>query len=285
MKTGNHPLRFGIVLGQRAPWSELVARAREVEARGFDDFNVVDHFYGLRDVMEPTHEAYTALAALAPHTERVRLGVMVCGNTYRNPAFLLKQAITVDHVSNGRVDFGVGAGWLEREHEAYGWDFPSARERVDRFAEALEIWDLLQSQERTTYDGRYYQILDAPFEPKPLQHPRLPVLIGASAPRMLRLTAKHADIWNARGTPTEAGAGNRDLDRLCAEIGRDPATISRSVSVGLHILASVDAFIDLIAAYRGEGFTDFRIPWPRSDTEYATFVRVSEDVIPALRTG
>lgn len=283
MTTATHPLRFGIVLGQRAPWPELVVRTKEVEARGFDDFNVVDHFYGLRDVMEPTHEAYTALAALAPHTERVRLGVMVCGNTYRNPAFLLKQAVTVDHVSDGRVDFGVGAGWLEREHEAYGWDFPSARERVDRFAEALEIWDLLQSRERTTYDGRYYQILDAPFEPKPVQQPRLPVLIGASAPRMLRLTARHADIWNARGTPAEAGAGNRELDRLCAEIGRDPARISRSVSVGLHVLASVDTFADAIAAYRAEGFTDFRIPWPRSEAEYAAFVRVAEEVIPRLR--
>src|SRR5579884_3929574 len=142
--TASHPLRFGIVLGQRASWPELAARAREVEALGFDSLNVVDHFYGLNDVMDPTHEAYTTLAALATVTARVRLGVMVCGNLYRNPAFLLKQAVTVDHVSGGRVDFGVGAGWLEREHEAYGFDFPSARERVDRFAEALEIWDLLQ---------------------------------------------------------------------------------------------------------------------------------------------
>jgi F420-dependent oxidoreductase-like protein len=280
---GTHQLRFGIVCGQRAPWPELVARAQEVEARGYDDFNVVDHFFGVRDVMEPTHEAYTALAALAPHTERVRLGVMVCGNTYRNPVFLLKQAVTVDHISNGRVDFGVGAGWLEREHEAYSFDFPSARERVERFAEALEIWDLLQSRVRTTYDGRYYQLLDAPFEPKPIQRPRLPVLIGASAPRMLRLTARYADNWNARGTPEEAGAGNRALDRYCAEIGRDPGEIARSISVGLHILASVDAFTSAIAAYRAEGFTDFRIPWPRTDTEYATFVRVAEDVIPRLR--
>src|SRR6266542_2942923 len=92
---GTHSLRFGIVLGQRAPWPDLLARAKEVEARGYDDFNVVDHFFGLRDVMDPTHEAYTILGALAPFTERVRLGVMVCGNTYRNPAFHLKQAVTV----------------------------------------------------------------------------------------------------------------------------------------------------------------------------------------------
>lgn len=278
-----HALRFGIVLGQRATWPVLLDRIKEVEARGFDDFNVVDHFYGLLDVMDPTHEAYTILAALAPFTERVRLGVMVCGNTYRNPAFLLKQAVTVDHISNGRVDFGVGAGWLEREHEAYGFEFPSARERVDRFAEALELWDLLQSAERTTYDGQYYQLLDAPFEPKPIQQPRLPVLIGASAPRMLRLTARHADIWNARGNPAEAGAGNRALDQACQEVGRDPAAISRSISVGLQAWASPDQFTDLITAFRAEGFTDFRIPWPRSASDYDTFVRVSDDVIPRLR--
>jgi alkanesulfonate monooxygenase SsuD/methylene tetrahydromethanopterin reductase-like flavin-dependent oxidoreductase (luciferase family) len=97
-------------------------------------------------------------------------------------------------------------GWTEREHEAYGWEFPSARERVDRFAEALEIWDRLQSEERTTYEGEYYQILDAPFEPKPLQRPRMPLLIGGSGPRMLRLTARYADIWNVVGAP---GRGSR----------------------------------------------------------------------------
>jgi len=283
--TTNHPLRFGIVLGQRAPWPELLARVKDVEARGYDDFNVVDHFYGLIDVMDPTHEAYTILAALAPQTERVRLGVMVCGNTYRNPAFLLKQAITVDHISNGRVDFGVGAGWLEREHEAYGFDYPSARERVDRFAEALQIWDALQANERTTYEGQYYQLIDAPFEPKSTQQPRLPVLIGASAPRMLRLTAKHADIWNARGTPAEAGDGNRALDRACDEVGRDPDAIARSISVGLQVWSSPQTFSELIAAYRAEGFTDFRIPWPRSTADHETYVRVSADVIPRLRAN
>ena len=160
--------RFCIVLGQRASWPEMLARTRETEELGFDGLFLVDHFYGLIDVNDPTHEAYTMLAALAPFTQTLRLGILVCGNTYRNPAFLLKQAITVDHISGGRVDFGVGAGWTEREHEAYGFPFPSARERVDRFAEALEIWDLLQRQERTTYDGTYYQLLDAPFAPKPL---------------------------------------------------------------------------------------------------------------------
>lgn len=278
-----HELRFGLVVGQRASWHEMVRRAEETEAFGFDSFNVVDHFYGLLDVMDPTHEAYTMLAALAPYTSRVRLGVMVCGNTYRNPAFLLKQAVTVDHISGGRVDFGVGAGWLEREHEAYGFPFPSARERVDRFAEALEIWDLLQQEERTTYDGKYYQLLDAPFEPKPLQSPRLPVLIGASGPRMLRLTARHADIWNARGLPDEAAAGNERLDEFCREIGRDPGEIVRSVSPAANFLESTGAFEKWVAAYREAGFTDFQIPWPRNESQYDVLGQVAADVMPGLR--
>ena len=285
MATEHHPLRFSLVLGQRATWPDLMGRAKEAEALGFDGLNVVDHFYGLKDVMDPTHEAWTILAGFATVTERIRLGVMVCGNTYRNPAFLLKQAVTVDHMSGGRVDFGVGAGWLEREHEAYGWELYSPSERVDRFAEALEIWDLLQSEERTHYEGRYYQILDAPFEPKPIQRPRMPVLIGASMPKMLRLTAKHADIWNARGAPEDAGAGNRALDAACDAIGRPRGEIMRGVSPARNFLTSVDAFAENVAAYRAEGITDFQIPWPRVPEELPVLRQVARDVIPGLRNG
>ncbi len=277
--------QFRIVLGQRASWPELLARTRETEALGFDGLFLVDHFYGLFDVMDPTHEAYTMLAALAPFTQSLRLGVMVCGNTYRNPAFLLKQAVTVDHISGGRVDFGVGAGWTEREHEAYGWPFPSAGERVDRFAEALEIWDRLQQEERTTYEGQHYQIVDAPFEPKPLQRPRMPLLIGGSGPRMLRLAARHADIWNAVGTPDEGGALNQRLDAACAEVGRDPTSLVRTVSPRLNLLASVEAFADGVAAYRAAGFRDIYLPWPRTESEVPILRQVAREVLPALRGG
>src|SRR5215204_2126693 len=275
--------QFRIVLGQRASWPELLARTRETEALGFDGLFLVDHFYGLFDVMDPTHEAYTMLAALAPFTQSLRLGVLVCGNTYRNPAFLLKQAVTVDHISGGRVDFGVGAGWTEREHEAYGWPFPSARERVDRFAEALEIWDRLQLEERTTYAGQHYQIVDAPFEPKPLQRPRMPALIGGSGPRMLRLAARHADIWNAVGTPDEGGALNQRLDAACAEEGRDPASLVRTVSPRINLLESEEAFIDGVAAYRAAGFRDIYLPWPRTESELPVLRQVAREVIPAMR--
>ena len=274
--------QFRIVLGQRASWPELLARTRETEALGFDGLFLVDHFYGLVDVIDPTHEGYTMLAALAPFTQRLRLGILVAGNTYRNPAFLLKQAVTVDHVSGGRVDFGVGAGWVEREHEAYGFPFPSVRERVDRFAEALEIWELLQSEARTTYDGTYYQLLDAPFEPKPLQ-PRLPVVIGGSKPRMLRLTARFANIWNAVCAPEEGAALNQQLDEACREVGRDPASLVRSVSPRINLLASADAFADGVAAYRTTGFRDVYLPWPRTPAELPVLRQVAREIMPGLR--
>ena len=282
--TTQHPVRFSIVCGQRAPWPVMAERAKTVEELGFHGFNVVDHFYGLKDVMDPTHEAYTILAGLATLTNRVRLGVMVCGNTYRNPAFLLKQAVTVDHMSNGRVDFGVGAGWLEREHEAYGFPFPSARERVDRFAEALEIWELLQREERTTFLGQYYELIDAPFEPKPVQG-RLPVLIGASAPRMLRLTARYADIWNARGEPEVAAEQNERLTEACQEIGRDPGEIVRSISPSRNFLLSASDFQRHTEAYINAGFTDFQLPWPRVTAEEPVLRQVAAEVIPQYTKG
>lgn len=275
--------RFGIVLGQRMSWPDLLTRTRETEALGFDAFFLVDHFYGLKDLDDPTHEAYTMLAALAPFTQRVRLGVMVCGNTYRNPAFLLKQAITVDHVSGGRVDFGVGAGWVEREHEAFGWEFPSAKERVDCFAEALEIWKQLQTQERTTYEGAHYQLLDAPFQPKSLQPGGLPVLIGGSGPRMLRLTAKYAAIWNIVGTPEEAVTANARMDEACMKEGRDPATLVRTVSPSINLLASVDAFSENVAAYHAAGIRDIYMPWPRVEAELPVLRAVARDLMPRFR--
>lgn len=277
-----HPIRFGIVCGQRAGYAELVDRIVTTEQTGWDSFDVVDHFYGLFDVYEPTHEAYTMLAALAPHTSRVRLGVMVAGNTYRNPAFLLKQAMTVDEISGGRVTFGVGAGWTRREHEAYGWPLPDPKTRVDMFEEALEIWELLQARERTTYLGQHYELIDAPFEPKSSQG-RLPVLIGGTKPRMLRLVARYADIWNSVGDLEEAGTASRNLDKACAEIGRDPETIVRSVSPARVFLESPERFEEHFHAYRALGFTDFRLPWPRNPDQRVVFDRVVVDLLPRLR--
>ena len=277
-----HPIRFGIVSGQRASFAELSDRIVTTEQTGWDSFDVVDHFYGLFDVMEPTHEAYTMLAALAPLTKRVRLGVMVAGNTYRNPVFLLKQALTVDEISGGRVTFGVGAGWTRREHEAYSWELYDPKTRVDRFEEALEIWDLLQSKERITYVGQHYELIDAPFEPKSSQG-KLPVLIGGTKPRMMRLVAQYADIWNSVGDVDEAGTASKNLDKACAEIGRDPESIVRSVSPARVFLESPQKFEEHFHAYRALGFSDFRIPWPRNPGQKDVFDQVVVDLLPKLR--
>jgi alkanesulfonate monooxygenase SsuD/methylene tetrahydromethanopterin reductase-like flavin-dependent oxidoreductase (luciferase family) len=275
--------RIMIVLGQRMSWPEMLARTLETERLGFDGLYLVDHYFGRIDLDEPTHEGWTMLAALAPFTQRMRLGMMVSGNTYRNPAFLLKQAITVDHISGGRVDFGVGAGWQQREHEAYGFPLPPPKERIDRFEEALQIWEQLQANPRTTFEGEHYQLLDAPFQPKSLQSQGLPLLIGSTGPRMMRLVARHAAIWNVIATPEDGAALNARMDKLCEDIDRDPSTLIRGVSPSLNLLESPEAFASGMAAYVEAGFQDICMPWPRVDAEVPVLREVARTILPALR--
>lgn len=271
-------MKFSLVLGQRLPFAEMLARTREAEMLGFDGLFLVDHFFGRVDINEPTHEGYTMLAALAPFTTRLRLGLMVAGNTYRNPFFLLKQALTVDHISGGRVDFGVGAGWVEREHEAYSYEFPAPKERVDRFAEALEIWDSLQTNAYTNYSGSYYTLVDAPCEPKSLQG-KLPVLIGGSKPRMLRLTARYADIWNCTSSPEVGAELNLQLNAACVAEGRDPGSIERSVSPDMNMLESVEAFASGARVYQDAGFSHIYLPWPRVESEAPVMRAAASEIL------
>ena len=280
---GAHRLRVGLVVGQRESWPDLVRRAQLVEDLGLDTIWVVDHFFGGSNELDDTHEAYTVLAGLAMATSRVRLGVMVAGNTYRNPAVLLKQAITVDHISNGRVDFGIGAGWWEREHEAFSYVFPSAGDRVTMFSEALDAIDSFQRNKRTDLDGTFYQYVNTPFEPKPVQQPVMPMLIGASGPRMLGITARHAAIWNTRSPLDEAKAKSDLLDAKCRDIGRDPAEIMRSVWPFQSQLGSVDTLASYITSFRAEGFDDFLFSWPSNDAEMEVLVEAAGSTIPEMR--
>lgn len=278
-----HPLRFGLVAGIHADWDDLVRRAREIESLGFDAAWVTDHFFGGSDEMTITHEAYSVLVGLAMATSRVRLGVMVAGNTYRNPIVLLKQAITVDHISNGRVDFGIGAGWWDREHEAYSYYFPTARERVDMFEESVTAIDMLQRQERTTFEGKHYQYINAPCVPKPVQQPRMPMLIGAGGNRMLGITARQADIWNTRSELEEAKQKSALLDKKCQEIGRDPDEILRSVWPFPSQLGSVETFTSFVESFYEAGFRDFLFGWPANEQEHEVLQTVARDVIPSMR--
>lgn len=278
-------LRFGLVVGLGRPWPELVNRAQEAEELGFDSIWVVDHFFAGQDELNITHEAYGVLAGLAMATSRIRLGVMVAGNTYRNPAVLLKQAVTVDHISEGRVDFGIGAGWWEREHEAYSFRFPPPGERVSMFEEALQAIDSFQRNERTDLRGKHYDYVNTPFEPKPIQQPRMPMVIGAGGPRMLGITARYADIWNTRSQIDEARQKSELLDEKCREIGRDPGEIVRSVWPHQVQLGSVQTFSDYVDTFRESGFTDFLFGWPADDNEHDTVKVLAGGLIPKLRAS
>ncbi len=281
-------LRFGLSLSQHyLDWPALMQQAELAEACGFDYLWVFDHFVSLRDGVDgPTLEAWMLLAAFAPLTRTIRLGTLVSGNTYRHPSLLAKQVVSLDHLSGGRAVLGIGAGWHEGEHRMYGFPFPPAGERVARLGEALAVIDALMRQERTTYHGRYYHLDEAPFQPKPLQQPRVPILVGGQGSRLLRLVARHADIWDADAAPTDPAesavpAKVAELDGYCRAIGRDPATLRRSIW-SRTALRSEDEVRAFVTAWRRHGFTDFFFKLP-DPLDVAAVRRVAMTVLPELR--
>jgi len=246
-------MRFSVWPNLAQPWTDVVEVAQHAEATGWDGVWVADHFMGdgggFGAVETPTLEATAALAGLATLTERVRIGSLVLGATYRHPAVVANWAATVDGMSNGRLVLGVGAGWQENEHEQYGIELPAVRARVDRFAEACTIMRGLLADERTTFEGAYFQITDAYCEPKPVQD-HLPLLIGGKGDRMLGLTARVADEWNMWSLPATIAERAAVLDRRCEAIGRDPAEIQRSTQALFLLTDDADAarrFVDAVA--------------------------------------
>ena len=288
-------LRFGLFLSQaNKSLSQVYDEFQMAEDLGFDHAWLVDHLVDTDGPpSHPIHEAWTLLAALAERSSRIRLGVLVTSNTFRHPAVLLKSAVTVDHISDGRLILGLGAGWHVDEHRRYGIDLPEPPERVARFAEAVELISLLMAQERTTFNGRYYHLDDAPLEPRPLQAPRIPILIAAHRPRMLRLAARYADQWDTfaamldtatDGVVTELAQRIRALDDACREIGRDPAEIRRSTWAPREVLRSEASYLDFVSRHRAMGFTDFSTVMP-ANADLPVLRRVAEDLIPDLRTA
>src|SRR6478672_8631947 len=172
-------LRFGICTDQNLPWPLLVERWQLFERLGFDSVWDCDHYIQPSRPTGPYFEAWTLLAGLAARTERIRLGVLVSSNTFRHPALLAKEAVTVDHVSNGRLEVGLGAGWYVPEHTMYGLDFPDPAGLVERFGEAVELVERLLRQEVVSYDGKHYRLTDAIFRPAAIQRPRPPLTLGA----------------------------------------------------------------------------------------------------------
>jgi len=217
-----------------APDAEMfdhtLAQALAAEEGGFTSVWVMDHFWQLPALGgpdEPILEAYTLLGALAARTERVQLGTLVTGVTYRNPALLAKIVTTLDVISHGRAILGIGAAWYDVEHAGYGFDFPGAGERLDRLEEAVQICRALLRDERPTFSGRFYRTDDARNVPPPVQAGGVPIMIGGSGEkRTLRLVAQYADMCNVSGGPATVRHKLDVLRAHCADVGRDPAEIA-----------------------------------------------------------
>ncbi len=302
-------------------WADLLTIWQDLDQNSnFDSLWLMDHFvtgFGTAFGAEgPCLEGWTALAALAQATSRVRLGILVTGNTYRHPAVLAKQATTVDNISNGRLEFGIGAAWHTYEHDAFAIPFYTTRQRLERLDEAVQVIKLLWTRPSPSFDGHYYQLKRPPYNPPNVQsasggHP--PILIGGGGEKRTLLTvARYADATNVQGTPEEVARKFQVLDQHCRDIGRDPATIRRTIQVPLFLnedpafkqrvlqgisaatgrsedeaarsllLGSVDEIKQQLQTYIDAGVQEFMLAqWPRIHAE--SLRRFSAEVIPAFR--
>lgn len=235
-------LRLGVHAGQQdIAMDELRELWRYIDGAGFDWISVWDHFYEAPpiDGNSPAFEAIAAMAALSVETTNVRVGCLVFCMGYRNPGLLANALTTIDHLSHGRLSVGVGAGWHEPEHEAYGFDFDPIGVRMSRLEEGVQALRLLLTEERSNFDGRFYRLSDARLYPRPVQ-PRVPIIVGGRGEkRTLRIAARHADGWNVPYVGSEEFVRlSGVLDMWCEKEQRDPATIERTVNLHFHMGAT-----------------------------------------------
>lgn len=310
------PVAFGVHIGQQnLPMAELRTLWRRLDAAGVDWISVWDHFYEApyQGGTQPHFEALATLGALAAETSTARIGCLVFYVGYRNPAALAKAATTLDHLSGGRFELGLGAGWHLHEATAYGYPFPDIGTRLDMLDEAAEVVRRLLDEERTTFAGRHFQLDDATCWPKPMQQP-LPIWIGGRGEkRTLEIAARRADGWNAAYTSAkEFTRLNGVLDHWCEADGRDPAAIRRSANIAFHLalddagvkrerarfakdwgagaervaagalLCMPEAAVEAVMGYVAGGADDvniaLRAPW-----DEAALDAYLEEVLPALR--
>ena len=251
-----HPIRFGLQFGQQnIEWPHMLDNWRKADAWGYDSLWNFDHFFPIfTDPAGPCFESWTTLAALAQATKRARVGSMVNGNTYRNPTLTAKMAVTLDHVSHGRFNLGIGAGWFEQEHAALGFDFMTVPKRLRALDEACTIIRGMCTQETTTFEGRHYRVQEAFGSPKPIQKPYPPIMIGGTGEKvLLKIVAKHADMWNTSG-PAELMAHKIDVIRRHGDtVRRDTSKIEMTVMMPLcYRNPDREGFVQgLIAGMRG----------------------------------
>ncbi|RDE14224.1 MAG: LLM class flavin-dependent oxidoreductase [Candidatus Thorarchaeota archaeon] len=294
-------MRFGVALLQHLPWDELVRIVSHVETLDFDSVWLADHFVNYMNPTAPWYEAWTLLAALATSTKRIRIGTLVTSVSFRNPALLARQAMTVDHISNGRLELGLGAGAPGSEDSSYammGIEDWQPSERVARFREQVEIIDQCFRQPVSSYRGKYYKLEGTSMAPGPVQKPRPPITIGAMGKAMLRIAAQYGDSWSSFGADFGAPPDvvlentrirNELVDRYCEDIGRDPSSLRRSLLIfgaeAQTAFASEDNFTEVVRRYRGIGMNELVFFYPFfNPQQIPTFEHIAQEVIPMLRS-
>ncbi len=280
-------LSFGIKTApQHTTYQGMLEVWKEADREpAFEHAWLFDHFAPIfSDVNGPCLEGWTLLAAYAAQTTRLRLGLMVTGNTYRHPAVLAKMAATVDVISNGRLELGLGAGWNEYEHESMGIPLYAAGERIRRLGEACEVIKQLFTRRLTDYDGRFYQLKQARCEPKPVQSPHPPFVIGGAGERLtLRVVARHADIWNFPGPSGPLDQFERKLATLhehCAAVGRDPESIRISVQPVVNY-NELKETVELVQAFVAAGATHIVLNLPPPYPE-GIIARLADEVVSEI---
>ena len=277
-----HAQHFGLKLsGQNTTIADLRAVWKTADEAGFDHIWDFDHFasIGAGGPDKPVFEGWALQAAMAEATSRVRIGCNVTGNTYRHPVQLAKLATTVDHLSGGRLEFGIGAAWAEIEHQMYGWE--GLDHRVGRLSESLRIIKGLWTEERVTFEGRYYQLHDAIANPKPVQKPHPPIWIGAGGEQMFRLVARYADVWNPSGAARqETKEAWQKVREACERIDRDPSEI-RLASLARFGDGGVAQLIADLQAAIEDGFSEHMIYLPEEDAPRSA--KLIGEALPRLR--
>jgi alkanesulfonate monooxygenase SsuD/methylene tetrahydromethanopterin reductase-like flavin-dependent oxidoreductase (luciferase family) len=303
-----HQFRAGFSTDQAIGWAGLPDRWKLIEASGYDSIWLADHLLPwwtdpatrarkpvpwdtpASDERDPYLEGWTLLSAAATLTERVQLGMLVTDNLLRHPVLTAKMAVTVDHISGGRTALGLGAGWMEREHTAYGFPFGTPGEKVDRLTEALAVIDALMQRERTSFDGQYVQIDNAPFEPKPVNG-QMPFVVAGRGNRMLKLIARYADVWNTMLTPDGFRERGQRLNEECEKIGRDPSEIRWSCYgfgevLGIDPFSSAGAFERVAEQFIEAGVSELLLEVPHPNTGYDDVIReIGLEVLPRLRAA
>lgn len=297
------PVRFHVLCLPNASWDEMLARFVRMEEMGIDVGAVADHFVDWTNPPSPWFESFTLLAAVAAATRTIRLTTCVAQIPLRPPTMLARQVLTLDHISHGRIEIGLGTGLtVDPSYAMAGLPNWDVAERVERFGEYVDLVQLLLANEVTTYHGRFYDAEAAVLNPRPVQQPHPPIMVGAMGPRMMAHAARRADIWNSLSFAADVDEQLREtaarcvlMDELCRSIGREPATLQRSYTMfdalarpnggAIRYYESVDRFVDVVGRIVELGITDIGLYYPLDPAQLAMFERIATDVLPGLRAS